>query len=220
MKNSILIANGDIPSLDVIDYLMKSGCDNVVCADGGGNSARELGLIPDCIVGDLDSLTKDNYEFFRNKTEVIKLERQNDTDVEKSLKYIIDNGGEKVFLLGGTGDRLDHTFCNIGIVLKYFDKIKIQIIHRTTILAAYTGDVSLQTIPGETISINGILPETKILSSGLKYELNNVSLPFGVRESTSNVTEGTKVDLKISNGKVFVMRDFNLLRENDLIHSI
>ena len=41
-------------------------------------------------------------------------------------------------------------------------------------------------------------------------------LPFGVRESTSNVAVSGLVKLTIKNGKIFVIRDFETMRKNDL----
>ena len=54
----------------------------------------------------------------------------------------------------------------------------------------------------------------KITSKGLKYPLVNQSLPFGERESTSNAATGNNVELKIKNGNVFVIREFEVLKNN------
>jgi len=217
MKKSIIIANGDIPKKKQIVYLQKIGFEKIICADGGANSARKLNIIPDLIIGDLDSITKDNLKYYKSKAKIIKYKRQNDTDVEKSLKYLISKGFEEVVLLGATGNRLDHTICNLGIVIKYFDKIKISILHGNSFLRAYNSEVELPTVKGETISLYGFDDKTKIQSKGLKYPLNNISLPFGKRESTSNVAINTKVSLKIKGGIVFVIRDFNIMKKNDFI---
>ena len=119
-------------------------------------------------------------------------------------------------MLGATGDRLDHTFCNLGIVLKYFNKIKIKIIHQRSLLTAFTGNIILSTIPNEVISFYGFDSKTRVKSSGLKYPLKNITLPFGQKESTSNVAAGNQVHLQINGGKIFVIRDFDLLRKHDL----
>ena len=217
MKKAIIIANGDIPKKKQIKYLQSIGYKKIIAADGGANSARKLNIIPDKIIGDLDSITKENIKFFRKRTEIIQYKRQNDTDVEKSLKYLIDKNYKEVILLGSTGNRLDHTICNLGIVLKYFNKIKISILHGNSFLKAFGKDIILKTIPGETVSLYGFDNKTKIKSYGLKYPLNNISLPFGKRESTSNVAIGKEVKLKIKGGVIFVIRDFKTMRKNDFI---
>ncbi len=217
MKKCIILANGKPPQKKVINYLQSENYNFLICADGGANSARRLKIIPDIIIGDLDSIKAATYNFFKDKSKIIKLKRQNDTDVEKCLKFAIKNKFDEVILLGVTGDRLDHTFCNLGIVLKFFHLISLNIIAENSFLSAYTDSVELTTVPNETISIYGISPKTKITSEGLKYPLNNVTLPFGEKESTSNIALSNKVKLKVKGGKIFVIRDFNLLKKNGFI---
>lgn len=217
MKKAIILANGDAPTKGQIKYLQKVGYTKIICADGGANSAKKLNIIPDLIIGDLDSITKINKKYFSNKCEIIQVKRQNDTDVEKALKYLIKKKYDEVVLLGATGDRLDHSICNLGIVLKFFDKIKVSVLHEKSFLRAYTNKVELETRINETISLYGFDSKTKIKSKGLKYPLKNITLPFGKKESTSNVAISNTVSLKISNGIIFVIRDFKLLKKNDLI---
>jgi len=217
MKKAIILANGDVPLIGQIKFLQKKGYNKLICADGGANSARKLKIVPDLIIGDLDSLTDETRNHFANKSEIIQINRQNDTDVEKALKFLIKKKYNEVILLGATGDRLDHSICNLGIVLKFYEKIKVSILHKKSFLRAYTKSIELNTIQNETISIYGFDAKTKITSKGLKYPLKNVALPFGQKESTSNVAASHKVKLKINGGIIFVIRDFNVLKKNDLI---
>ncbi|MCP5062087.1 MAG: thiamine diphosphokinase [Ignavibacteriae bacterium] len=217
MKKAIILANGDTPKKSQIKYLQKIGYSTIVCADGGANSAKKLNIIPDYIIGDLDSIRKKNLNFFEKKSKIIHFKRQNDTDVEKSLKFIIKKKYDEVLLLGSTGDRLDHTICNLGIVIKYFEKIKISILHGNSFLRAYNKDVEIKTILNEIISIYGFDKKTKIKSNGLKYPLKNVTLPFGESESTSNVAVKNKLKIKIKGGIFFIIRDYKTMRDNDFI---
>ena len=217
MKKALLLANGDAPKKSQIKYLQRKEFDFLICADGGANSAKKLNIIPNLIIGDLDSITENNEKYFSDKSEIIKISRQNDTDVEKALKYLIRKKFDEVILLGATGDRLDHSICNLGIVIKFFNKIKISILHEQSFLKAYDNDVDLKTEKNEIISLYGFDTSTKKTSKGLKYPLKNISLPFGERESTSNVATSEMVYLKITGGIIFVIRDFNTLQKNDLI---
>ena len=192
------------------------GYSKLICADGGANSAIKLGLVPDAIVGDLDSISDTALKEFKSVSKIIWLKRQNDTDVEKCLKYAISKKWDEALLVSATGNRLDHTFCNLGIVLKFYRQINISLIAENSFLKAYTGSVELKTFPGETISLYGISPKTKITSKGLKFELKNSSLPFGIRESTSNIAKKNLVKLKIDNRVVFVIRDVKTMIEHDL----
>ena len=213
----IILANGRPPGKNVITHLMKSGYNTLICADGGANSAGRMGLTPDYIIGDLDSTEEKFLKMFGGKCVVRKIKRQNDTDVEKCLKFAVKNGFREAVLIGVTGDRLDHTFCNLGILLKFFDEIKLRMIAENSILTVYTGKVKLLTEENETISIYGFDRKTKITSRGLKYPLNNSSLPFGEKESTSNVALSKNVSLSIKGGRVFIVRDYKVLKRNGFI---
>jgi len=216
MKKCIILANGKPPRKSIISFFQRRGYSKIICADGGANSALKMKLVLDVIIGDLDSISSETLKEYKSVSKIIQLKRQNDTDVEKCLKYAIKNKFEEALLLGATGNRLDHTFCNLRIVLKFFPQIKISLIAENSFLKAYTGYVELKTYPGETISLYGIASKTKISSSGLKYELKNISLPFGVTESTSNIAKKKLVKLKIANGVVFVIRDVKNMIDHDL----
>ena len=216
MKKCIILANGKPPKKSIITFFQRRGYKKLICADGGSNSALKMKLIPDVIIGDFDSISSKALKEFKSVSKIIRLKRQNDTDVEKCLKYAIKNKFEEALLLGATGNQLDHTFCNIGIVLKFYPKIKISLIAEDSFLKAYTGNVKLNTFPGETISLYGISPKTKIISNGLKYELKNIALPFGVRESTSNIAMENFVTLNINGGVIFIIRDIKTMTDNDL----
>ncbi len=217
MKRCIILANGKPPAKKVIRYLQSTEYNTLICADGGADTARVLGIIPDFIIGDFDSVKDETLKFFNNKSEIIQVKRQNDTDVEKCLKFAIKKNCKEAVLLGAIGDRLDHSFCNMGIVLKFFNKIRVRIISDKSILTPYAGKVELNTLPNETISLYGFDKKTKITSSGLKYPLKLTPLPFGQKESTSNVSVKNSVKLMISGGIIFVIRDFNTLKKHDLI---
>jgi len=175
-----------------------------------------MNLVPDVIIGDFDSISTNAKKKFRKHSKFIHLKGQNDTDVEKCLKFAVKNKFSEALLVGITGNRLDHTFCNLGIVLKFFSQINISLIAENSYLKPYSSKQEIKTFKGETISLYGIDRKTKITSQGLKYPLKNISLPFGEKESTSNIATSNLLRLTISNGVIFVIRDFNTMKKHDL----
>ncbi|HEX2867521.1 MAG TPA: thiamine diphosphokinase [Ignavibacteriales bacterium] len=216
MKKCVIIANGKAPKKSIFPFLKKQGYTTLICADGGANSARRLKLIPDFILGDLDSIHPDTLKFYEDKVKVKRIKRQDDTDVEKCLKFAINNRYSECVLTGVIGDRLDHSFSNLGIVLRYSRLISLKVISDRSFLTVHKGNFCLRTVPGETLSIYAFDKKTKISSTGLKYELQNDTLPYGLRESTSNEALQSEVHLKVKGGRVFIIRDFNLVRTHDL----
>ena len=212
---ALIIGNGAPPRKSDLKYLQKCGYQFLVAADGGANSLRKMNILPEIIIGDLDSVTQETLKYFSGKVKIKRLKRQSDTDVEKALKFLISKKFEEVILLGATGDRLDHSLYNIGAMLKYSDEIKIGILHGKTFGKVYEGEVKLNTVRGETISFFAFSSDTLITTKGLKYALNRELLPFGVRSSESNEAKARQIELKIEGGKIILFREFEILKRND-----
>lgn len=216
MDKCIILANGKAPSKKIFKALSSAGYKFIICADGGANSARKMKLKINYIIGDLDSVKPETLAYYKEGAEVLKYSRQNDTDVEKCLKFAIKKRFKECILLGVIGDRLDHSYCNLGIAVKFSDEINIKIISENSLLIVAEKEVNLKTIKNEIISLYGFDKKTKITSRGLKYKLLSEALPFGVRESTSNAATGKEIFLSIQGGKIFIIRDFNTVFTNGL----
>ncbi len=213
----LIFGNGTSPSKANLDFLMKTEYKTLICADGGAEKLREFGIIPDYIIGDLDSISDDTLNYFKDKTKIIRYRRQNDTDIEKAIKFAGSKGFDEAILAAVTGDRLDHSFCNLGVVLKFRDIMKLSILSFRSFLSVIYGTTEFDAEPGETISVYGVDNKTTFTSKGLKYKLNGITLPFGVRESTSNIASGRKVRIVTDGGPAFLVRDFETMRRNGFI---
>ena len=65
---ALIIGNGDIKNYDNI--MRKIGrTDLIICADGGYNHAKKMGITPDVLIGDLDSAI--GYEEIKNRVEYL-----------------------------------------------------------------------------------------------------------------------------------------------------
>ncbi len=87
----------------------------VIAADSGLDHALAAGLRPDLVVGDLDSVSADGLAWARSNGIPIRHYPQdkNSTDTEIALAAAIAMGATDVVLLGGGGDRLDHSIAAI-----------------------------------------------------------------------------------------------------------
>ncbi len=214
---ALIIANGKPPRKSDLLWLRKRGYEFLIAADGGANWLAKVDILPDLIIGDLDSIGENALRKFEERVKIKKIKRQNDTDVEKAIKYAVSKKFEEVILLGASGDRLDHTLCNIGNLLKYADKIKIGMLHEKSFARVYKGEFELRTEPGETISFYAFSDDCLITARGLKYKLENEPLPFGVRSSTSNVALGKAIKIKAGGCKIILIREFAAIKRNDFL---
>ncbi len=207
MKKAIVIANGDYFKFKNVLQLQKIGFSDIICADGGANKLIKKNMIPKFIIGDLDSIKAEVLEFYKNQTEVIKISSQDDTDIEKTIKFLMDRNYTELVIISATGERLDHSIGNLSILLKFADKLNLHLIHGKSILSVISGKVKLKAKKGEVISLFAFDDQTKITTKGLMYQLKNESLTFGKRESISNVATENTFELSIKNGFIFIIRD-------------
>jgi len=209
---NIIIGNGKCPAKKEINFLKNIGYERIICADGGANYTFKNKIIPDYIIGDLDSINKEVYDYYQDRSKIIQIKRQNDTDIEKVIKFLISKKEKKAIILGGTGDRIDHTICNLSIICKYFSKIKLSLLHENNLLLPLRGEETFKSFKGELISLFGFEKRGRVTTKGLKYRLNNESLVFGINESLSNVSTANNFSINAEKG-----RNYEDMKKYDLI---
>ncbi|MCI8520925.1 MAG: thiamine diphosphokinase, partial [Clostridia bacterium] len=88
---ALIIGNGDIKNYD--NVMRKIGkTDLIICADGGYNHAKKMGITPDVLIGDLDSAI--GYENIKNRVEYPT--RKDFTDGELAVMYAEEHGCDSV----------------------------------------------------------------------------------------------------------------------------
>lgn len=117
-----ILAGGSI-SLPFLEEQLNIHSDHVIiAADRGLESCVALGIMPDFVIGDFDSLDPKVKERFVSGQEcVTELNPvKDDTDTEAALHLAFEKTVGDIFILGGTGTRLDHVLGNISILAQGF----------------------------------------------------------------------------------------------------
>jgi len=206
MKNKIaIIGNGTINDIIFHKNLLQN-INVIICADGGANNAKKIGIIPDYIIGDLDSTSSDVLGFFKNnKTKIIKNNNQNKTDLELAISLAESLNPNEIIILGAIGCRIDHTIANILCLDKIKSNIKSQIIDNRNIieLVEYSKDII-----GEKDEIISVIPMTDILGlsyKGMKWLVSNKNTKFGWF-GISNKLLQNKANVSFKKGKLLLIR--------------
>lgn len=119
MKTAVIISGGSLDPDFALTFLRKGEPEILIGADKGICFLREKGIRPTHIVGDFDSATGDALEYFRQFPEIPirKFNPVKDlTDTEIAMNLAIELGADRIFILGGTGTRLDHVVANIKLL--------------------------------------------------------------------------------------------------------
>jgi thiamine pyrophosphokinase len=207
---AVIFANGDLDDPQAAMQAIRPG-DLLIAADGGTHNCRALGLHPDTVIGDLDSLSPGLLEELESRgTHFVVHPRDKDqTDLELALHYAIDQGASEILLLGLLGGRLDQTLANL-LLLALPDWGKVN-------LAAVSGpDTAHFLRPGEAINVTGrtgdivsLIPlsptVTGVTTQGLRWPLHDAELRFGSTLGISNEVVGTTVRIQSRTGQLLVV---------------
>ena len=82
--------------------------DIIIAADGGYDTLKKLGIEPDLLLGDMDSLT----EVPRALEKLVYPVRKDETDTHLAYLEGVRRGYTDFVIYGGVGGRDDHTFAN------------------------------------------------------------------------------------------------------------
>ncbi len=205
MPNAVILANGKPPDPAALRRAVAA-CRLFVCADGGANVARDYGLVPDAIVGDLDSISAESLAHFQG-VPIIHDPDVERPDTEKAIEYALTRQPfEEITLFGATAGRLDHVIGHIALLRKFERRTRVVLedLHGRTFLAR--GDTRLDVPPGTTVSFFALAgPAEGVTTQNLRYPLREQTLELGARDSLSNVVEAAPAWIRIRRGELVVV---------------
>ncbi|SLM33064.1 ThiN [Desulfamplus magnetovallimortis] len=218
-----IIANGIINNDVKLMNIVKEA-DIVVCADGGAKHLVRLGLFPDILMGDFDSIDKTILEnCIKNRVELIQYPTSKDfSDTELSVMWAIDHGASEIILTGVTGQRMDHTLSNVFLLKKILkngikgyivdDNNEIYLLSKRCFSYApeISKDICIKGKPGDLLSIIPLSETvTGITLKGLKYPIENACMEMGTSKGISNVFTEKNAMISIKEGSVLITKSID-----------
>ena len=95
--------------------------DLIIAADGGYHNAHAMGVVPNLLLGDFDSLKKG--ERIPDGVEILQVPAEkDDTDTQLAVQVAIEKGAKELYIIGGLDGRLDHTLSNLAILEDLYAK--------------------------------------------------------------------------------------------------
>jgi thiamine pyrophosphokinase len=165
----------------------------MIAADSGLDAAIDAGLAPTRLVGDLDSLSASGRMWaYAHRIDIDEHPTDKDaTDTALALQQAATSGADELLLLGGEGDRFDHTLGAVAAlgdaalaefrtVTGWFGRRVAQVVHpgRSCVIEARSGDTfSLFALHG---------PCAGIALTGARWPLDHAALAPGSTRGISN----------------------------------
>ena len=171
----------------------------IIAADGGFRTLNELGITPDRVIGDLDSLDKapgsDNFTLLPHVKDT--------TDMYEAVQIGLSECCDEFRIYGGTGGRTDHTLANIQLAAMLAEKGKKVYIFGSyyVITAVKNGKIHLEARKNGYVSVFAHSDICRgVTIKGLYYETDGITLKNDFALGVSNEFIGREADISVEEG--------------------
>lgn len=176
----------------------------VVAADGGANHLARIGVRPDAVVGDLDSL-RPSVRAWIGEERLVPYPDQEHTDLHKALLYLV--GGRRVrraVVLAATGGRQDHALEALGVIARWAARASLEVREPGCRIVPLRRRRVFRTRAGQLVSL---LPWGRcegVRTVGLRWGLADETLDLHSRTGVSNRALGGRVEVSVRSGTLLV----------------
>ena len=199
MKTCVIFCAG---AFDGLAEPLDGAC--VIAADGGLRHVQALGLTPDVILGDFDSLG-----YVPDAARVFPVEKD-DTDSMLAVRHGLALGCRRFLLYGALeGPRLDHTVANLQTLQFLADRgAEGYLIGNSVVTVVKNGNITFPPVADGLISVFCMGADAEnVTSRGLQYGLEKGRLTAGFPLGVSNYFVGKESEISVQNGSLLVIYD-------------
>ena len=212
MKTAVIISGGSLDPDFALAFLREEKPELLIGADRGICFLKEKGIHPTHIVGDFDSASGEALEYFKQFPE-IPIRTFNPvkdfTDTAIAMELAMEEGADRIYILGGTGTRLDHVVANIKLLSHALERKKECILmdaHNRIRLIDQPLTIEKKKQYGKYVSLFAFGGQVQGLTlRGFFYPLTEYDMeaenPLGV----SNEITAENGEISFSSGKLLVM---------------
>ena len=181
MKTAVIVCDGQFPRTEYPLYLLRNA-DLVLCCDGALGALEKRSIVPDVVIGDMDSVCSRALKRFPDK--VVKIDDQQTNDLTKAFSWLMDNCPAdlaRIHILGATGRREDHTLGNLALLMDYQTRyrldargIGLDMVSDYSTALAIGDSTTLDVGEGRGVSLFSPDPTLSIHSEGLRWATDAV----------------------------------------------
>ena len=176
-KKACIITGGTLSLSFLSKHVKENSYSLILVVDGALEKTHSLGIKPDYIVGDFDTVSENVLEYYDENIILRHLPEKDQTDTELAVEIAIRFQCEEIDFLGATGSRLDHSLANIFLLQRLLKQGIHGVIwneYNKLYLKDKSFYVKKKDVQGEFFSL---LPLTQIVErvtlSGVKYAVQN-----------------------------------------------
>ena len=201
ISHLLLIGNGE-KVLPRVTKKLSAQADYVLATDGGADKALRAGITPDGIIGDLDSVSTRTKKQLAKR--LISVSTQENTDLEKALRWAVKHHFSRITLVGFLGGRWDFSIGNLLALAKWANKIDIALAGDHWRIIPLVKTTSFTCKPHKRVSLIPLKNCTDVTVTGMLYPLTHAQLTPGITRTLSNQTTGSKFSVSLKQGTLLV----------------
>jgi thiamine pyrophosphokinase len=181
--------------------------DLVIAVDQGLEQVERLGLIPDLIIGDMDSADEELLARHGNCEIMRYPARKDETDTELALDWCERKGIKQIVICNDMGGRFDHAFALIQNLLRLNDSgISCRIESRDQRLWLLQPETDLDGLEGCLLSLLSLCFDSRFEGSeGLEYPLDGLVLHHDLTRGISNRITKDRASIRLLSGSVLAV---------------
>lgn len=205
MKKCLIVSGGQFAALPP-----ETEYDFVIACDRGYAHAKRMGIRPDLLVGDFDSLTEQpdpSVPVQRLKPE------KDDTDTISAVRYALAQGFERIHICCAFGGRFDHSLANVQTAALIEEGGARAVIsgENTVLYSLKNGRMTLRRVPNSYLSVFSLSDRcTGVSISGTKYPLADAELTNAYPLGVSNEWTKEEAVISVEQGMLLVLVSKNV----------
>jgi thiamine pyrophosphokinase len=205
--HAIIFANGNPTDRSTATPWLASA-DLIIAADGGSHHALAIDVLPDVVIGDLDSLDEVTHQRLKYAgTRFITYPTHKDyTDLELAIRHALERGATVITILSALGGRWDQSLANLMLLtLPELERVTARIVDHKLSIRVVRDRAEITGRVGDTLSLIALKGDARgVTIDGCEYPLTDAVLPFGASLGISNVLTESQATIQVTDGLVLV----------------
>lgn len=207
---ALIVLGGDLPSPPLLKRC-ASEAELTIAADRGLEAFEAAGVLPDLLLGDMDSVSAGTLARREGSTEMERLPcEKDDTDGGHAMEVALSRGATEITILGALGGRMDHALANLMLFNRAHEGGAFaQILDERVRIVRIDGEITLRGAKGDTISLIPIGEAHGVTLEGCYYHSQEaLSFDFVHPLGVSNVVTADEARITVKEGNLLLFHHY------------
>lgn len=208
---ALIVLGGNAPE-NMLLISCAGYADLKIAVDKGYEAFDRAGIMPNLLVGDMDSVSSEALERAQKSTQIERLPCQkDDTDGVHAVDVAIARGAKQITILGALGGRMDHALANLMLLVRAHEKgAYAEILDEHMRIVRVDGEIEITGAKGDMFSLLPLGKAEGVVIEGCAYHPEEeLSLDSGYPMGVSNVITEDEAKVTVKEGDLLLFHTYN-----------